>query len=711
MSSPNESRPASSKFRWVICALLLFSTTFNYLDRQVISYLKDYFCRPSHQLTDPQTFSTGDFADLPALAAELKQPTNAMAIFISTNLSPSTAAALAGYRGPGSDGVPLQTNLVHDLNVLLAGPVIYDKERFAGVELHPETQALLAQNPTGDALVRCNRLLLDDAYPAGISRNGFGWSNTDFANLTSFFTAFYAGMTIIAGWIIDKIGTKIGLALSLIVWSVFGIANAFVGRLVMAHVLVRSAFAIGEGGNFPASIKTVAEWFPKKERAFATGIFNSGSNIGAMIAALFVPWCMIHFGDELGWKMAFILTGAAGFLWLIFWFWLYEIPARHKRLSQEEFDYIHSDKDEAKVETKVEDKPAKGEAFGKLFSFAGRIPRSTFWGTLILAVILTSFVYLMTTLIVVPKGRIYNAGETMSTVMNKVFVDPNKSVPVLAFRMAWLAVMAWVLIALQVKRWHDLGKTGWLALLNLIPGLGTLISVFILGTAKGAAAPNQFGAEAGPGVLGHRPTWSFFWGKFLTDGVWWFYLFWLPDYLIKQFNMNKHQIMMPTFIVYGVAIIGSVYGGSIPMTLIKKGMPVYKARMLAMLLIAIAPMAVLLTQYFGNVSHFGNSAAALAIAMICIGAAAHQAWSANLFTTVSDMFPKKAVGSVTGIGAMAGGLGGVVVQQFAGGLTDAYKTNPQFAYFVMFIMCAVSYLIAWAIMKILVPRHQVITDL
>ena len=226
MNSPNQTAPASSRFRWVICGLLFFATTFNYLDRQVISYLKDpIFCAPADQ-------------------------------------------------------------------------------------------------------------------------GGFGWSNTDFANLTSFFTAFYAGMTIIAGWVIDKIGTKIGLALSLIFWSVFGIANAFVGRLVTMHILVRSAFAVGEGGNFPASIKTVAEWFPKRERALATGIFNSGSNFGAMVAALFVPWCMIYFGDQRGWKMAFILTGAAGFLWLIFWFWLYEIPARQKRLSKAEFDYIHSDKDE-----------------------------------------------------------------------------------------------------------------------------------------------------------------------------------------------------------------------------------------------------------------------------------------------------------------------------------------------------------------------------
>ena len=169
--------------------------------------------------------------------------------------------------------------------------------------------------------------------------------------------------------------------------------------------------------------------------------------------------------------------------------------------------------------------------------------------------------------------------------------------------------------------------------------------------------------------------------------------------------------MLPTFIVYGVAIVGSIYGGSIPMTLIKKGMPVYKARMTAMFLIALLPLAVLCTQYFGDVDHFGKMAAVLAVAMICIGAAAHQAWSANLFTTVSDMFPKKAVGSVTGIGTTAGGLGGVIVQQLAGYLTDAYKDNPQTAYLLMFIVCALSYLIAWAIMKALVPRHKPITDL
>jgi ACS family hexuronate transporter-like MFS transporter len=453
-SMNSKSTPATSSFRWIICALLFFSTTFNYMDRQVISYLKEFFCTP----------------------AEL---------------------------------------------------------------------------------------------------GGFGWSNSDFAHLTSAFTAFYAGMTIGAGWVIDRIGTKLGLALSLIIWSIFGIANAFAGRLVVMHIFVRSAFGVGEAGNFPASIKTVAEWFPKRERAFATGIFNSGSNFGAMIAALFVPWCLIHFGDQQGWKMAFILTGAAGFLWLFFWFWLYDPPNKQKRLSKAEYDYIHID-DETSADVQTGD---------------------------------------------------------------------------------------------QTK------KVSW------------------------------------PKLFGYRQLWAFVVGKFMTDGIWWFYLFWLPDYLKKQFGMTTHDVMLPTFIVYGVAIVGSIYGGSIPMTLIKKGMEVYKARMTAMFLIALFPLIVLTTQYFGNVGHFGKMAAVLAIATICIGTAAHQAWSANLFTTVSDMFPKKAVGSVTGIGTFAGGIGGVITQLLAGGLTDAFKENPQHAYLIMFIVCALSYLIAWGLMKALVPRHKPITDL
>ena len=442
----------ASRFRWIICALLFFATTANYMDRQVISYLKEYFCRSTAQ-------------------------------------------------------------------------------------------------------------------------GGFGWSNSDFAYLTSFFTAFYAGVSAFAGRIIDKIGTKLGLALSFVVWSICGMANAFVGSALRMHLIVRSAFAVGEAGNFPASIKTVAEWFPKRERALATAIFNAGSNAGAMVAALLVPPILVHYGYALGWKMAFLITGAIGFPWLFFWFWLYEPPSRHSRISKSELEYIHID-DESSGRQKDES-----------------------------------------------------------------------------------------------------GKLSWLKLFR------------------------------------YRQLWAFVSGKFMTDGVWWFYLFWLPDYLHKQFHMSTEQVMLPTFIVYGVAIAGSIYGGKLPMTFIERGMSVYKARMTTMFIIACFPLMVLLTQFFGDVNRFGHAAAALAVAMICVGATAHQAWSANLFTTVSDMFPKKTIASITGIGTMAGGIGGVLVQLLAGRLNDAFIETPQTAYLLMFIVCALSYLAAWLIMKAFVPAHRPITDL
>jgi len=447
------------RYRWVIVTLLLFSTTINYMDRQVVSYLKEYFCRP-------------------------------------------------------------------------------------------------------------------------VEQGGFGWSNTDYGNLISWFTAFYAGVTIVSGWVIDKIGTKLGLALSLIVWSTFGMLNAFVGRTVALNIAVRSLFGIGEGGNFPASIKTVAEWFPRRERALATGIFNSGSNLGAMIASLFVPWCMVFFGDALGWKMAFILTGAIGFVWLIFWFILYNSPSKQTRLSKAEFDYIHSDEDNQAVHAAPSEDVAKDE---------------------------------------------------------------------------------------------DKAKVSWWRLLT------------------------------------YRQTWAFFVGKFMTDGIWWFLLFWLPDYLKKQFGIDTHHVGWPTFIVYGVAIVGSIYGGRIPMLFMNRGWATYKSRMTTMLILAMFPLTLLTTQFFGDKAIFGDNALILAICVICIGAAAHQAWSANLFTTVSDMFPKIAVASVTGIGGAAGGLGGVLVQQLAGRLTDHFKATPQTAYLYMFSVCALAYIIAWAIMKVLVPKFSPIS--
>ncbi|MDD3080367.1 MAG: MFS transporter [Paludibacter sp.] len=466
------------------------------------------------------------------------------------------------------------------------------------------------------------------------STEGFGWSATDFSILTSVFTAFYAGFTLVAGFIIDKIGTKLGLAISLITWSFAGILSAFMGKGLFGQIAARGIFGAGESGNFPASIKTVAEWFPKKERALATGIFNSGSNIGAMICALIIPLILAAWnpaeGNEKflgifhGWQMAFIITGIIGFIWLIFWGKLYGSPKQmlaKGKINQAEYDYIHSD----------------------------------------------------------------DTAETVSENTEKV-------------------------------------KVPWLK------------------------------------MLGYRQTWSFVVGKFMTDGIWWFLLFWLPTYIKQQFCVGmdttetKYTVMTATFIVYGIAIIGSVYGGSIPMSFMNKGWQTYKARMTALLLIAFAPLLLLGTQYAAT---FGIVAA---VAIISIGGAAHQAWSANLFTTVSDMFPKKAVGSVTGIGAAAGGLGGVLVQILAGGLEDSYRikgimeakaqglvhatssisleqisvdnlknvvtdpsmlqkatdiisSNVAVAYGIMFSVCALAYLIAWAIMKVLVPKHKPITDL
>ncbi|MDE3123888.1 MAG: MFS transporter [Bacteroidota bacterium] len=414
-------------------------------------------------------------------------------------------------------------------------------------------------------------------YLKPILSDKYGWSNSDFALITAWFTGIYASVTVFAGAVIDKIGTKLGLALSLSFWSIMGMLNALCSGAVYQHVIVRSLFGIGEAGNFPASIKTVAEWFPKKERALATGIFNSGANVGAMIAALLVPYLAAHTwlnGYVEGWQMAFLFTGTIGLVWLIFWFAFYNKPSQQKRLSVSEYKYIHSD----------------------------------------------------------------DATSLMSTGL-------------INYKISWLQ------------------------------------------------------------LLTYRQTWSFFIGKFLTDGVWWFLLFWLPDYMQKQFNMEGEAIMLPLFTVYGVAIIGSVAGGGFPMYFIHKGMETYKARMKAMLIIALLPIILITTQYFGNVAVFGTHAYIYALIVICIAAAAHQAWSANIFTTVSDLFPKKAVGSITGIGGLAGGIGGVLMQLLAGWLTDAFKYNPQTAYLILFLLCAFAYIIAWAIMKVLVPKFASIINI
>jgi MFS family permease len=531
-----------------------------------------------------------------------------------------------------------------------------------------------------------DRQVLAYLKPYFCSAEGFGWTNIQFSILISFFIGAYGLMTIIAGFIIDKIGTKMGLALALIVWSVFGVVNAFVGAALWLHIIVRSLFGVGEAGNFPASIKTAAEWFPKKERALATSIFNSGTNLGAMIASLFVPWCMVFFGNQMGWKMTFILTGLVGFIWLIFWFWLYDSPSKSKRLGKAEYDYIHSDDDEKLVNDK-----GNGVSFGNLFSFTGRASRQSFWGTFLLTNIICLF------LLAVMKVGI-GVNEPLGTAP-KFFV------------ICVGVLYAWLVLALQSRRLHDLEKSNKYLYINLVPVIGTLIVLIYAGLPDTSHKPNKFGEKAIPSILSYKQTWAFFFGKFFTDGVWWFYLFWLPDYLMSQFHMTLSEVKWPTFIVYFISIIGSVFGGSIPLFFINRGMKVYTVRMTTMIVIGIVPMIVLSTQYFGDVGRFGDAAMYFALTVISIAAAAHQAWSANLFTTVSDMFPKKAVASVTGIGAMAGGLGGVLIQLLAGVLRDTYVNSPQTAYLILFSVCGSSYLIAWSFMKLLVPKHKPITSL
>src|ERR1700730_3779090 len=388
----------------------------------------------------------------------------------------------------------------------------------------------------------------------------FKWTETDYSNLLIAFQFAYAVGLLGVGRLIDRLGTKIGYALSLIAWSLSAIAHAFV-KSTVGFFVARAVLGVSEAGNFPAAIKTVAEWFPKRERALATGIFNSGSNIGAILAPLTVPWI----AQELGWRWAFIITGSIGLIWLIFWFWLYEIPAKQKRLGKPEYDYIHAD-DEVKEPDEVAD--------------TGKVP----WGRLL---------------------------------------------------------------------------------------------VF-------------------------KQTWAFVIGKFLTDPIWLFYLFWLPDFLKKQYGLTGTATSLPIALVYTLSSFGSIFGGWLPFFLIRKGWPVFRARKTSMLIYAFAVIPVVFAQLLGSVNMW------LAVLIIGLAASAHQAWSANIFTTVSDMFPKKTVASVTGIGGMAGAVGGILIARLAGLLLDYYKPlgKDHVAYYIMFFICGAAYLIAWMIMHFLVPRMK-----
>lgn len=384
----------------------------------------------------------------------------------------------------------------------------------------------------------------------------FHWDEKDYANVVIVFQICYAVGMIGIGWFIDKVGTKIGYALSLFVWSVAAVGHAF-AQSTFGMMVARGVLGVSEAGNFPAAIKTVAEWFPKKERALATGLFNSGSNIGAIIAPLTVPLIAALWG----WQWAFIITGAIGFFWLFFWFASYETPKLHKKLSKSEYEYIHQDPEEA-----ASNQPAEE-------------------------------------------------------------------------------------------------KTSWSKLLTF------------------------------------KQTWAFIIGKFLTDPIWWFYLFWLPAFLKNEYGMTKTEIALPIAVVYTMTTFGSIFGGWLSGSFMKKGWAPSKARSTAMLIFALFAIPVVSAQYFGSFSPW------FAILIVGLAASAHQAWSANIFTTASDMFPKKAVASVTGLGGMAGAVGGIIIARAAGVLLDHYKSlgHIQTGYYIMFIICGAAYITAWFIFKALAP--------
>ena len=381
----------------------------------------------------------------------------------------------------------------------------------------------------------------------------FGWDNTTFGAINGIFQTFYAFGLLGFGWLIDKVGTKIGYTISIIIWSLFAMGQAL-ARSTFGFTVARSGLGLGESGNFPAAIKTVAEWFPKKERALATGLFNCGANIGAVVAPIMVPLILATYD----WQLAFIITGSLGFIWLIFWWTIYEIPSRKKKLGKAEYDYIHGDIEEQ--------------------------------------------------------------------------VDQTEPAP------------------------------SWRSLLR------------------------------------YRQTWTFVVGKFMTDPIWWFFLFWLPGYFSDTFKLDLAKPGWPLVIVYSMTTVGSIGGGYLSGYFIKRGMPVYKARKTAMLIFALCVLPIMTARYFSNMW--------VIVGLIGLAAASHQAWSANIFTTASDMFPKRAISSVTGIGGMAGSVGGIIFQPLVGWLLDYFTRlgNKTLGYNLIFLVCGGAYVSAWLIMHFLCPR-------
>ena len=418
----------------------------------------------------------------------------------------------------------------------------------------------------------------------------FHWTDADYGTITSLFSIFYAIACLFAGKFVDWMGTKKGYLIAIGVWSTGAVMHAGCGWAtaqivsnwalaistvsVYLFLLCRGILALGESGNFPAAIKTTAEYFPKKDRAFATSIFNAGASVGALAAPLLIPPLAKH----LGWEWAFIIIGGLGFLWMFLWQFMYDKPEKSSHVNEAELEYIHQD--DAEVATASVDTDEKSIPFMRCFTF--------------------------------------------------------------------------------------------------------------------------------------KQTWSFIVGKFLTDGVWWFFLFWAPAYFQDQFNAPASSPLGQglIFTLYAIVTVVSLFGGYLPKLFVeKKGMHPYNGRMLAMLIFAFFPLVALAAQPLGAYSPWWPAI------LIGIAGAGHQAWSANIFSTVGDMFPKSTIASITGIGAMAGGIGSMIIQKVAGNLfTYAEGQGAAFhfmgfegkpaGYFIMFCFCGLAYLTGWIIMKLLVPKYR-----
>ena len=419
----------------------------------------------------------------------------------------------------------------------------------------------------------------------------FDWNDDIYGTITAAFSFFYLVANIFAGKFVDFVGTKKGYFWSIVVWSIGTVMHAFCGIFTLqvigatgvmvatvsmyAFLVCRCILAAGEAGNFPAAIKVTAEYFPKKDRAFATSIFNSGASVGALAAPMTIP----ILAKVTSWEMAFIIIGALGFIWAAVWIFVYDKPSQSKFVNEAELNYMNSDEEEETAADAADEKPM---SYAKALSF--------------------------------------------------------------------------------------------------------------------------------------KQTWSFAFGKFMTDGVWWFFLFWAPAYFSDQYGYRSDSSMgiALIFTLYAIVTVLSMFGGYLPKLFVeKKGMNPYQGRMLAMFIFALFPVLALFAQPLGQYSAWWP---AIIIGLVGAG---HQAWSANIYSTVSDMFPKSAVATITGIGAAAGGLGSMLINKGSGMLfTYAEAEGEAFTfmgfdgkpagYMIIFCICAVAYLIGWVVMKALVPKYKLV---